>query len=124
LPGQTYKIRWPDSEHALYITLNDIIQDGRRRPFEIFINSKNMEHYAWTVAPAAGGCRARRPRRQHGAGIGIPSRRAAAVVGRAATAMPEMRRGGPHSPRRLRPVHQLRLLEMRVSPARGSDQWH
>src|SRR5437588_4681808 len=50
LPGQTYKIRWPDSEHALYITLNDIIQDGRRRPFEIFINSKNMEHFAWTVA--------------------------------------------------------------------------
>ena len=50
LPGQTYKVRWPDSEHALYITLNDIVQDGRRRPFEIFINSKNMEHYAWTVA--------------------------------------------------------------------------
>jgi len=50
LPGQTYKVRWPDSEHALYITLNDIIQDGRRRPFEIFITSKNMEHYAWTVA--------------------------------------------------------------------------
>jgi ribonucleoside-diphosphate reductase alpha chain len=50
LPGQTYKVRWPDSEHALYITLNDVIQDGRRRPFEIFINSKNMEHYAWTVA--------------------------------------------------------------------------
>src|SRR5204862_426210 len=49
-PGQTYKIRWPDSEHALYITLNDIIQDGRRRPFEIFIHSKNMEHFAWTVA--------------------------------------------------------------------------
>jgi ribonucleoside-diphosphate reductase alpha chain len=50
LPGQTYKINWPESEHALYITINDIIQDGRRRPFEIFINSKNMEHYAWTVA--------------------------------------------------------------------------
>jgi ribonucleoside-diphosphate reductase alpha chain len=50
LPGQTYKLRWPESEHALYITLNDIIQDGRRRPFEIFINSKNMEHYAWIVA--------------------------------------------------------------------------
>jgi ribonucleoside-diphosphate reductase alpha chain len=49
LPGQTYKIKWPDGEHALYITLNDIVQDGRRRPFEIFINSKNMEHYAWTV---------------------------------------------------------------------------
>ncbi len=49
LPGNTYKISWPESEHALYITLNDIVQDGRRRPFEIFINSKNMEHYAWTV---------------------------------------------------------------------------
>ena len=50
LPGNTYKITWPESEHALYITINDIVQDGRRRPFEIFINSKNMEHYAWTVA--------------------------------------------------------------------------
>ncbi|MGD9615546.1 MAG: LAGLIDADG family homing endonuclease [Alphaproteobacteria bacterium] len=50
LPGRTYRLHWPDSEHALYITLNDIVQDGRRRPFEIFINSKNMEHYAWTVA--------------------------------------------------------------------------
>jgi ribonucleoside-diphosphate reductase alpha chain len=50
LPGFTYKLKWPDSDHAIYITLNDIVQDGRRRPFEIFINSKNMEHYAWTVA--------------------------------------------------------------------------
>lgn len=51
LPGKTYKVRWPESDHALYITLNDIIDDqGRRRPFEIFINSKNTEHYAWTVA--------------------------------------------------------------------------
>ncbi len=50
LPGKTYKITWPDSEHALYITVNDIVQDGRRRPFEMFINSKNTEHYAWTVA--------------------------------------------------------------------------
>jgi ribonucleoside-diphosphate reductase alpha chain len=49
LPGRTYKIKWPDGEHAMYITVNDVIQDGRRRPFEIFINSKNMEHYAWTV---------------------------------------------------------------------------
>jgi len=49
LPGSTYKVRWPESDHAIYITLNDIIQDGRRRPFEVFINSKNMEHYAWTV---------------------------------------------------------------------------
>src|SRR5262249_34893940 len=50
LPGQTYKVKWPDSEHAIYITLNDVVMDGRRRPFEVFINSKNMEHYAWTVA--------------------------------------------------------------------------
>jgi ribonucleoside-diphosphate reductase alpha chain len=50
LPGFTYKLRWPESDHAIYITINDIVQDGRRRPFEIFINSKNMEHYAWTVA--------------------------------------------------------------------------
>jgi len=50
LPGRTYKVAWPLSEHALYVTVNDIVQDGRLRPFEIFVNSKNMEHYAWTVA--------------------------------------------------------------------------
>ena len=50
LEGQTYKLKWPGSEHALYITINDTIGEGRRRPFEIFINSKNMEHYAWIVA--------------------------------------------------------------------------
>jgi ribonucleoside-diphosphate reductase alpha chain len=50
LEGQTYKLQWPDSPHAIYITLNDIIIQNHRRPFEIFINSKNMEHYAWTVA--------------------------------------------------------------------------
>ncbi len=50
LPGNTYKIKWADSDHAIYITVNDIVQDGRRRPFEVFINSKNMEHFAWTVA--------------------------------------------------------------------------
>jgi ribonucleoside-diphosphate reductase alpha chain len=50
LPGKTYKIKWPESDHAIYITINDVIQAGRRRPFEVFINSKNMEHYAWTVA--------------------------------------------------------------------------
>jgi ribonucleoside-diphosphate reductase alpha chain len=49
LPGQTYKVRWPESDHAIYITINDIITDARRRPFEVFINSKNTEHYAWTV---------------------------------------------------------------------------
>ncbi|WP_423416076.1 adenosylcobalamin-dependent ribonucleoside-diphosphate reductase [Hyphomicrobium sp. B1] len=50
LEGITYKIKWPASAHALYVTINDIVRDGRRRPFEIFINTKNLEHYAWTVA--------------------------------------------------------------------------
>jgi ribonucleoside-diphosphate reductase alpha chain len=50
LEGNTYKMRWPENEHAIYITINDVIIDGQRRPFEVFINSKNMEHYAWTVA--------------------------------------------------------------------------
>ena len=50
LEGSTYKLKWPDSEHAIYITINDLMHGGHRRPFEVFINSKNMEHYAWTVA--------------------------------------------------------------------------
>ncbi len=50
LEGSTYKIKWPDSEHALYITVNDLVVGGHRRPFEVFINSKNMENFAWTVA--------------------------------------------------------------------------
>ena len=50
LEGATYKLKWPDSEHAIYITINDLVVAGHRRPFEVFINSKNMEHFAWTVA--------------------------------------------------------------------------
>jgi ribonucleoside-diphosphate reductase alpha chain len=50
LIGQTYKIKWQDADHAFYITVNDVEKDGRRRPFEVFINSKNMEAYAWTLA--------------------------------------------------------------------------
>jgi ribonucleoside-diphosphate reductase alpha chain len=58
LQGATYKLRWPGSDNAIYITINDMERDGhaegvpsaRRRPFEVFINSKNLEHYAWTVA--------------------------------------------------------------------------
>jgi ribonucleoside-diphosphate reductase alpha chain len=50
LEGNTYKLKWPDSEHAIYLTVNDTIINGHRRPFEVFINSKNMEHFAWTVA--------------------------------------------------------------------------
>ena len=50
LEGATYKLKWPDSEHAIYITVNDLVVGGHRRPFEVFINSKNMEHFAWTVA--------------------------------------------------------------------------
>ncbi|MGB1199149.1 MAG: hypothetical protein ACPG46_08870 [Thalassotalea sp.] len=55
LVGSTYKIKPPVSDHALYITINDILlnqgnKDESRRPFEIFVNSKNMEFYSWIVA--------------------------------------------------------------------------
>ena len=49
LHGTTYKLKWPESAHAVYVTINDVDIDGERRPFEMFINSKNMEHYAWTL---------------------------------------------------------------------------
>ncbi len=55
LQGMTYKIKTPLSEHAMYVTINDIIlnpgtEHELRRPFEIFINSKNMEHFQWIIA--------------------------------------------------------------------------
>jgi hypothetical protein len=55
LIGSTYKIKTPVSDHAMYVTINDIVlNEGtvheQRRPFEIFINSKNLDHYQWIVA--------------------------------------------------------------------------
>ncbi|MBE9568930.1 MAG: NrdJb [Proteobacteria bacterium] len=55
LLGSTYKIKTPQSEHALYITINDVLlnpgtKHEMRRPYEIFINSKNMDHFQWIVA--------------------------------------------------------------------------
>ncbi|SEQ37114.1 hypothetical protein SAMN05421693_12640 [Ectothiorhodospira magna] len=55
LLGSTYKLKTPLSEHALYVTINDVIlnpgtEHELRRPFEIFINSKNMDHFQWIVA--------------------------------------------------------------------------
>jgi hypothetical protein len=55
LVGATYKIKTPQSEHALYVTINDmVLNQGTkheiRQPFEIFINSKNMDHFQWVVA--------------------------------------------------------------------------
>lgn len=55
LEGVTYKVKTPLSEHALYITINDIVLNAGtphelRRPYEIFVNSKNMEYYQWIVA--------------------------------------------------------------------------
>jgi hypothetical protein len=55
LLGSTYKIKTPLTEHALYVTINDIILNAGtkhelRRPFEVFINSKNMDHFQWIVA--------------------------------------------------------------------------
>ncbi|HEV3486338.1 MAG TPA: hypothetical protein VG106_13090, partial [Vicinamibacterales bacterium] len=55
LIGSTYKIKTPVSDHAMYVTINDIVlnegtESEQRRPFEIFINSKNLDHYQWIVA--------------------------------------------------------------------------
>jgi hypothetical protein len=55
LLGSTYKVKTPLSEHSLYVTINDVLfnqdtEHEQRRPFEIFINSKNMEHFQWIVA--------------------------------------------------------------------------
>lgn len=55
LVGSTYKVKTPLAEHALYITINDIVlnrdtEHEQRRPFEIFINSRNMDHFQWVVA--------------------------------------------------------------------------
>jgi hypothetical protein len=55
LEGSTYKIKTPLDDHAMYVTINDIILNAgteheSRRPFEIFINSKNMDHFQWIVA--------------------------------------------------------------------------
>ncbi len=55
LLGSTYKVKTPVSDHAMYVTINDIVlNEGTeyevRRPFEIFINSKNLDHYQWIVA--------------------------------------------------------------------------
>jgi len=55
LPGATYKLKTPLSEHALYVTINDIVLNPgtaheQRRPYEIFINSKNMDHFQWVLA--------------------------------------------------------------------------
>ena len=55
LIGSTYKIKTPVSDHAMYVTINDIVlnegtQHEQRRPFEVFINSKNLDHFQWIVA--------------------------------------------------------------------------
>jgi len=55
LIGSTYKVKTPVSDHAMYVTINDIVlnegtEHEQRRPFEIFINSKNLDHYQWIVA--------------------------------------------------------------------------
>ena len=165
LPGHTYKVRWPDLDHAFYITINDIEQDGRKRPFEIFINSKNMEHYAWTVALtrmisavfrrggdvsfvveelkavfdparrpvdgralhplAAGGHRRsdRAPSDRYRVHVPARQRRKRCAAcgcrgcrsrGRGRSPVPALLGGRTHQPRRLRHLHQLRLLPVRV----------
>ncbi|NOY80153.1 MAG: adenosylcobalamin-dependent ribonucleoside-diphosphate reductase [Kiritimatiellaeota bacterium] len=50
LHGTTYKIKTPMTPNALYVTINDIEENGTRRPYEIFINTKNLQHFGWIVA--------------------------------------------------------------------------
>ncbi len=50
LVGTTYKVRTPASKDAFYVTINDIEENGQRRPYEIFINTKNLQHFSWIVA--------------------------------------------------------------------------
>lgn len=55
LMGTTYKIKPPVSDHAFYITINDVLlNEGTEyeqiHPYEVFINSKSLDHYAWVVA--------------------------------------------------------------------------
>jgi hypothetical protein len=55
LLGTTYKIKPPVAEHAMYITINDILLNEdtnheSRQPYEVFINSKSMEHFQWVIA--------------------------------------------------------------------------
>jgi hypothetical protein len=55
IEGRTYKVKTPVSDHAMYVTINDVVLNAgteheTRRPFEIFINSKNMDHFQWIVA--------------------------------------------------------------------------
>lgn len=49
LEGRVYKMKWPSSAHSIYVTITDIVEDGQRRPFEVFVNSKDPSHFAWTV---------------------------------------------------------------------------
>lgn len=49
LEGRVYKMKWPASAHSIYVTITDIVEDGQRRPFEVFVNSKDPSHFAWTV---------------------------------------------------------------------------
>jgi ribonucleoside-diphosphate reductase alpha chain len=81
LEGTTYKIKWPESAHAVYVTINDAEIDGERRPFEIFVNSKNMEQLRLDGGPDPDD-------------LGrVPARRRRLVRGRGAE-------GGVRSPRR------------------------
>ena len=55
LRGSTYKVKTPVDDHAMYITINDVVLNAgteheSQRPFEIFVNSKNLDHYQWIVA--------------------------------------------------------------------------
>jgi ribonucleoside-diphosphate reductase alpha chain len=46
LEGHTYKLKWPDSEHALYITINDIVCTGTAGP-----SRSSSTPRTWSISP-------------------------------------------------------------------------
>lgn len=49
LPGTTYRIKGGEMPHSLYVTITDIEVEGHKVPFEIFVNSRDMSHFQWSV---------------------------------------------------------------------------
>src|SRR5437588_12818 len=119
LVGSTYKIKTPISDHAMYVTINDIVlNEGtefeQRRPFEIFINSKNLDHFQWIVALTRIISAVKEGRRRHLSGGraqgGVRSARRLLAAGRQVHALDHRRARPRHreAPADHRPVAQAR----------------
>ena len=140
LLGSTYKVKTPLSEHALYVTINDVVLNAgteheQRRPFEIFINSKNMEHFQWIVGAHPDRVRGvpqgrRRDVPRRGVAIGVRPPRRVLQEGRALHAVAgrgdRRRHRGAHAHDRLiedEPLdeHRRRLIEEKRAQRESMD---